>query len=1169
MFIKRLTGVYLLLVLLSCCGGDIGGVSVDLNLLNRSNSTVSEMPDHLDYHKLSGKEVNKRWLHHAKVWKKNCRSQAQQTALTAAQKGSLSKDADGVWVLSLHTSGDIAAEQNPQGEPWVTNSFKHPTVIGRSNIPQKYRWSFSGQSNLFKTGTLNTLRAIAVFYEEIPGSKKVKKLGEGKSFVIKPSAEWSDFAFELTVPENCTRMDLVFSLYGAGEMRVKDVRLQKLETRKEATLLAIPWSFLDNTYCVNSGEAALIKFLPQNEAKVKVKSPRMRITVMPGFEILGGNDRTPMLFCKKNADNTTVAEFSLKKYNFPQRGYKMYSKPCFLIRTSLPPSEKLYKLTYQMIDEDYEGVIKTLFLKVIAPEKSLPPQEFVSGIKCTHELNFSGKLAGNMLELVSGKGINAIAGDNTPVMKLAGKNKIIRIGQSLWIQNAYRMGRDKNRTPESYFRKADGKIFILNKRVQTCPVEVYTRGSYYRNEVLPLLKEILITQDYAEHIMPNWEMHHHDFQGCFCNRCRDEFIIFMQGSATADEIKAAWPAEILQKWETPWQRFRSLQHSRICTTLAEDVAEIGKKAGKKSLFIPAIAWHTVIENDKPHFAQYMPRDYMDKLKCLLPWGPYIFTNLTEKYINYPGLHLIVWNAAGDVKNYVSKYVPDPARRPKLLAMPQGMQADTWITEPEAIAFENLCFFLQGWDGSIVYYFPRSYDHRYWNALANCNSQIAAAEKYVMRGKLLKDGLSIEPLTSLPKPVFPDFWNEGGDFKKRLPGLKKSAIVQTRLFKKGQGYLAAVGNFWQNSEIFLKLKIRNLKKDTFYSIRELGNHGKSHGSFSGRELADGILIMTGALRWSLLEITPGRHPAEITRQDMQKLFRERRMRIEQRCREEAAYLAQRQRMLSEDVPVNDFKSIYDIHISGVSLKAVQCDGKDFLQITARNYTAMIDPSQGGTIKSLVKNGRELVNRELAIGMACDGIWYPGRMAFNSLRGCKISGIEQEKSSVVVTLSRHLSHFDKSSLPGIKLTRKLTFHQDRIGVQTVVHNDAGEDIEIAFRYNSLPIQLSAGEGRAVLQNDLKFSASGRKMATYGSTVSLVRFGAADKDIDSVKKDMIFYNAAPAEVKLEGRAGNMRLACQDNAYGIVFWDIGNSSTLEVLFRKERIASGAEASYGIWWHL
>ena len=299
MFIKRLTVVYLLLVLLSCCGEDVGGVSVDLNLLNRSNSTVSEMPDHLDYHKLSGKEVNKRWLHHAKVWKKNCRSQAQQTALTAAQKGSLSKDADGVWVLSLHTSGDIAAEQNPQGEPWVTNSFKHPTVIGRSNIPQKYRWSFSGQSNLFKTGTLNTLRAIAVFYEEIPGSKKVKKLGEGKSFVIKPSAEWSDFAFELTVPENCTRMDLVFSLYGAGEMRVKDVRLQKLETRKEATLLAIPWSFLDNTYCVNSGEAALIKFLPQNEAKVKVKSPRMRITVMPGFEILGGNDRTPMLFCKK------------------------------------------------------------------------------------------------------------------------------------------------------------------------------------------------------------------------------------------------------------------------------------------------------------------------------------------------------------------------------------------------------------------------------------------------------------------------------------------------------------------------------------------------------------------------------------------------------------------------------------------------------------------------------------------------------------------------------------------------------------------------------------------------------------------------------------------------------------------------------------------------------
>ena len=400
-------------------------------------------------------------------------------------------------------------------------------------------------------------------------------------------------------------------------------------------------------------------------------------------------------------------------------------------------------------------------------------------------------------------------------------------------------------------------------------------------------------------------------------------------------------------------------------------------------------------------------------------------------------------------------------------------------------------------------------------------------------------------------------------------MKKSAIVQSRLYKKGQGYLAAVGNFWQSSEIFLKLKIRNLEKDTFYKVRELGNHGKVLGSFSSKELSDGILIMTGALRWSLLEITPGKCPAEISQQDLQKLFRERRMRIEQRCREEVAAVEQRQRILSEDIPVNDFKSIYDIYTSGVSLKAVQRDGKDFLQITARNYTAVLDPALGGTIISLVKNGRELVNRELGIGMACDGIWYPVKRAFNSLRGYKISGIEQGKSAITVTLTRHLSSFDKSSLEGIKLTKKITFHPEKIAVQTVVYNGAGEDIEIAFRFNNLPVQLSAGEGCAIMQNDLKFSASKRKMATYGSVVSMVRLGAADKDIDAVKKDMKFYSAAQPEVRLDGRAGSMRIVCQDKAYGIVFWDMGSSSTLEVMFRKERIAVGAEAGYGMEWYL
>ena len=203
MFIKRLTVVYLLLVLLSCYGSGTGGVSVDLNLLNRSNTSAAELPDHLDYHKLSGNEVKKRWLHHRKVWKKNCRSSEQQNALAAAQKCSIRKDSAGVWVLALRTLKDIAARQNQQGEPWVTNSFKHPTVIAKSSVPEKYRWSFSIQSNLFKTGTLNTLRAIAVFYDEIPGSKRVKKLGEGKSFVIKPSAEWTNCTFELAVPENC------------------------------------------------------------------------------------------------------------------------------------------------------------------------------------------------------------------------------------------------------------------------------------------------------------------------------------------------------------------------------------------------------------------------------------------------------------------------------------------------------------------------------------------------------------------------------------------------------------------------------------------------------------------------------------------------------------------------------------------------------------------------------------------------------------------------------------------------------------------------------------------------------------------------------------------------------------------------------------------------------
>ena len=177
------------------------------------------------------------------------------------------------------------------------------------------------------------------------------------------------------------------------------------------------------------------------------------------------------------------------------------------------------------------------------------------------------------------------------------------------------------------------------------PVAVYKQSPYYKKEVLGMLKDILIKKDQSDSIMPNWEPYMFDFKGCFCPRCKEEFIKY-SGLKKA-EVDKVWPTKVIIKYKKQWIKFRSWQHGQMCAQLEKDISRIGKSVGKDSHFIPEIAWSQLIENSNPHFAQYNPKDYIDKLPVIEPWGPYIFYKFNEPYIYNPGIHLITFTAAKD------------------------------------------------------------------------------------------------------------------------------------------------------------------------------------------------------------------------------------------------------------------------------------------------------------------------------------------------------------------------------------------------------------------------------------------------------------------------------------------------------------------------------------------
>ena len=189
--------------------------------------------------------------------------------------------------------------------------------------------------------------------------------------------------------------------------------------------------------------------------------------------------------------------------------------------------------------------------------------------------------------------------------------------------------------------------------------------------------------------------------------------------------------------------------------------------------------------------------------------------------------------------------------------------------------------------------------------------------------------SAKVLTPVPRPFFPAYWSEGGNFKKRLPGLAKAEIIQVKSFGCGKKKAAAVGNFWQKGEVFVRLSVKDLEKKTPYTVNSSENY--SLGVFTGAQLEKGILVHVGALSWNLLSLEPGGQAKGevITQKMMSGLMRKRIGAISKAAVWEEGYCQKMQNEESADNPVNDFKAVYELNNGNVNLKAVKENGRDYL------------------------------------------------------------------------------------------------------------------------------------------------------------------------------------------------------------------------------------------------
>ena len=109
------------------------------------------------------------------------------------------------------------------------------------------------------------------------------------------------------------------------------------------------------------------------------------------------------------------------------------------------------------------------------------------------------------------------------------------------------------------------------------------------------------------------------------------------------------------------------------------------------------------------------------------------------------------------------------------------------------------FFFNRWEASVVYFFPRGYDARYWRAFAEATERAAKYEDFVLDGARRDEAVTLE----LTAPYAPDV----PSVTSRLPNCRNLSCLQKAVYDLGDRRMVAVLNFASDMSARFRLKTR--------------------------------------------------------------------------------------------------------------------------------------------------------------------------------------------------------------------------------------------------------------------------------------------------------------------------------------------------------------------------
>lgn len=1134
-------------------GLDRGGMSVDFAACSRARFQEGRPPVNLipnpDFAPVGEKDIQNWRGDYFIIFDEGFRSKDSQKdpRYEEARRQVVWKVADKV------ASIEVPESLNRTFSPKVTASFASAwrTVLdlpddqgGTYSIRFRYRCTHAGAGRNFFILT-GMDRAVGRWYT-----------GKDTTFQVCPfndTPAWGEYRKNLVLPPGTKSVELVFRTDGVGSFEFAEPVWSRVGSPDyPVTLKLAPMGFLDSRFVLARDRIGVVAFVwKRNGSKdeVQFKAPRLRLELPPGVDFLEApNLKT--VSCTKTEQGAATVEVDVAPWQHRLRdldGFDNWVRISVAVRSGLPAGSSSAGSARIVDGGKPVSNLERILFEVSEPFVARQPRIFLPGLfHGGPYLNFNeDRDLQSYVDMLKETGFTcAINGAPrwTPLLRQAGFRRVL--GTENYIANGYRVGSSQDR-PEADRYVYHGKTDDWDILNAVCPSAVYEKREHFMTRTVPRLKKDLAGCD---GLWANWEPYMFAGRGCFCGTCRRKFAAFLGVDET--ELAADWPGIALMggKFHARWVRFRSLEHAKLVRTIDEIVRSA---TGEDSMgFVPGVQ----VDDLGPHWRECgfdqenHPIDYAGSLRWIEPWGPYAHWKTENPYVYVKPYSLNVFWTARGVRAAVDRDYPLP-NRPKLQAFPHGVQCDEWATTPESLKLDMLSFFFNGWESSVIYYFPRGYDYRYWRAVAESSDLAARYEDYVFNGRRVDDQVALVPCA----PYAGATWvsDDLTAVSERL------SMLQGVAYAKDDGICVAAFNFWLKGEAFFDLKVSGLEKRRKYHVYNgdrLFAAGIFRDCFTGRELAEkGARVHAGAARCEVFEIVPdGKNPRRAERISPWKLRRFRREGLP------ALKKAARDDLEYEKMYAPRTSKIADIANAGIVGKADT--GRMALDFTAPGVEISLDAGTLNVVRWIV-DGQKVIQGDENSGFGAVAFWKPVLQVHS---GFVVTEEKKLPDGVAVVGERLLLDRDHHDLQRVlvRTTISITEKGRRIAAETEFVNDSMIVVSLGARYNIMPGIL------AERKNFLQFASRGateRFHRDLGRNFLCRRddlLEGALRTLFEVKSPSLALDSAEVLLVSPEIRARARFSPEELFGGLASWDSGRqfAPTMEPCFSIQTLKPGGK---------